>query len=157
MFPRLGILASSRSFIARYNHKTVISRPGFLGAVYGNVMPDSPKSGQVHALPESELKQPPGKKLRLDGRKAQKSESKRAKKRRQRETGVPEPGSAEDVLWRDVIAVVGQDVVDKASEDGTDFDSPFAYHQEVELEISSLCSSGGSCLGIRFGPRKQSF
>jgi tRNA (uracil-5-)-methyltransferase len=111
-------------------------------------MADSPKTGQVHALPESELKQPPGKKLRLDGRKAQKNESKRAKKRRQRETGLPEPGSAEDVLWRDIVAVVGQDVVDKVSEDGTDLDSPFEYHQEVELQISSLCSSGESCLGI---------
>ncbi|KAF8061735.1 S-adenosyl-L-methionine-dependent methyltransferase [Lyophyllum atratum] len=62
--------------------------------------------------------------------------------RREKKTDLPELCSTEDVLWRDVIAVLGQDVVDKALEEGTEFDSPFEFHQEVELEISSICSSG---------------
>jgi tRNA (uracil-5-)-methyltransferase len=107
-------------------------------------MADSPKTGEVRARPESELILPLGKKPRLDGRKSQKNGSKRSKMRRQKESGIPEPCSADDVLWRDVIAAVGQDVVDKAAGDETDFDSPFEYHQEVELEIAYLCSSGKS-------------
>ncbi|KAF8228593.1 S-adenosyl-L-methionine-dependent methyltransferase [Tricholoma matsutake] len=105
-------------------------------------MVDSPKTGQVRTLPENDLLLPLGKKPRFNKTQSQKTGSKRAKKRRQRESGVPDPCSTEDVLWRDIIAVVGQDVMDKASEDETDFDSPFEYHQELELEITSLCSSG---------------
>ncbi|KAG5640537.1 hypothetical protein DXG03_008174 [Asterophora parasitica] len=98
---------------------------------------ESPKAGQVHTLElESEL---PTKKPRLV---AKKSESKRAKKRRTKKTDLPEECSNEDVLWRDVVAALGQDVVDNALEDGTEFDSPFEFKQEVELEVSSICSNG---------------
>ncbi|KAG5352662.1 hypothetical protein J132_07753 [Termitomyces sp. J132] len=104
-------------------------------------MTHSPKAGQVHALPPVELELPLGKKPRLANRGTQKRESKRAKKRKEK-NGLPEPCSAEDVLWRDVIAALGQDVVDQALEDGTESDSPFEYHQELELEVSSVCSNG---------------
>jgi tRNA (uracil-5-)-methyltransferase len=114
-------------------------------------MVGSPTTGEVRPLPESESILPLGKKPRVDGRKSQKIVSKRAKKRRQKETGLPEPCSADDVLWQDIITVVGKDAVDKASEDEADFDSPFEYHQEVELEIASLGSSGKSCLGTDQG------
>ncbi|KAF5386601.1 hypothetical protein D9615_002019 [Tricholomella constricta] len=104
-------------------------------------MAESPKAGQVHALPQAELELPSMKKPRLAGKNVPKSERKRAKKRAKK-TDLPEPCSTEDVLWRDVIAVLGQDVVDKALEDGSEFDSPFEFHQEVELEVSAICSSG---------------
>jgi len=145
---RIRILGSSPyTFIARYHNRAppLILRPAFIGAEYKKSMVNSPTTGDVRALPESESRLPPGKKPRLNRKK---NESKRSQKRRQRESGVPEPCSPDDVLWRDVIAIVGQEAVNQASEDGTDFDSPFEYHQEVELEISSLCSSGKFSLGI---------
>ncbi|KAG6900364.1 hypothetical protein C0993_011995 [Termitomyces sp. T159_Od127] len=104
-------------------------------------MPHSPKAGQVHALPPTELELPLGKKPRF-AKGGHKKESKRAKKRRDKKSGLPEPCSAEDVIWRDVIAILGEDVVDQALEDGTEFDSPFEFHQELEVEVSSICSNG---------------
>ncbi|KAG5639174.1 hypothetical protein H0H81_006078 [Sphagnurus paluster] len=102
----------------------------------------SPKAGQVHALPENEVEVPQGtKKPRLAAKKSQKTESKRSKKRRGR-TALPEPCSAEDVIWRDIIAVLGEDAVDKAAEEGAEFNSPFEFHQEVVLEVASICSNG---------------
>ena len=137
---RIRILASpSYTFIARYHNKA--PRKPFIHAGFLK-MADLPKTGEVRALPESESLLPLGKKPRLNGRKSQQNGSKRARIRRQKGSGVPEPYSADDVLWRDIIAVVGQGVVNKAAENETDFDSSFEYHQEVELEIISLCSSG---------------
>ncbi|KAG6836070.1 hypothetical protein H0H93_011787, partial [Arthromyces matolae] len=104
-------------------------------------MAKSPKVGQVHALPATELELPLGKKPRLAGKGGHKKQSKRAKKRHDK-TALPEHCSAEDVLWRDVISVLGKDVVDKSLEDGTEFDSPFEFRQEVELEVVAVCSNG---------------
>ena len=126
---RLQILRSSWYTFARYHHRAQRFWTG-----HKNIMVGSPTTGEVRPLPESESILPLGKKPRLDGRKSQKIVSKRAKKRQQKETGLPEPCSADDVLWRDIIAVVGKDAVDKASEDEADFDSPFEYHQEVDLK-----------------------
>ncbi|KAG6902678.1 hypothetical protein C0995_013370 [Termitomyces sp. Mi166 len=105
-------------------------------------MAHSPKTGQVHPLSPTELELPLGKKPRLANKGGHKQEGKRAKKRRGKKAGLPEPCSAEDVLWKDVIAILGQDVVDRALENGTEFDSPFEFHQEVEIEVSSICSNG---------------
>jgi hypothetical protein len=150
---RLRILTSSSyTFIARYHNRA--SRQPLIRAGFLKMTGNSPQTGEVHALPENEVLLPLGKKPRLNGRKSRKNESKRAKIRRQKESGVPEPCSADDVLWRDIIAAVGQDAVDKAAEDETDLDSPFEYHQEVELETISLCSSGKSLTRHSFGSRK---
>ncbi|KAG6888915.1 hypothetical protein C0992_007102 [Termitomyces sp. T32_za158] len=100
-------------------------------------MPHSPKAGQIHALPPNELDMPLGKKPRFGIKGGNKKESKRAKKRKGKASSLPEPCSAEDVIWRDVIAMLGQDVVDQALEDGTEFDSPFEFHQELEVEMLS--------------------
>lgn len=105
-------------------------------------MIDSPKTGEIHALPHIELELPLGKKPRLIGKKGAKAESKRSQKRRQKRADLPELCSTEDVLWRDIIALLGKDVVDSALEEGSEFDSPFEFHQEVELQISGICSSG---------------
>ncbi|KAG6824968.1 hypothetical protein H0H92_005287 [Tricholoma furcatifolium] len=98
-------------------------------------MVGSPNAGQVHELPAHELELPLGKKARLAGKGGHKKESKRSKRRRERTSDLPELCSSEDVLWRDVIAVLGKDVVDKAMEDGAQFDSPLKFHDEVEVEV----------------------
>ncbi|KAG6856740.1 hypothetical protein H0H87_001340 [Tephrocybe sp. NHM501043] len=105
-------------------------------------MAESPQAGQIHRLSPSELDLPLGKRPRLPGKGGSQKATKRSKKRQQKRTDLPELCSSEDVLWRDVIAVLGKDVVDKALEDGKEFDSPFDFHQEVEVEVSTIGSNG---------------
>ena len=55
---------------------------------------------------------------------------------------LPEPYSPEDVVHRDVISLLGQDVVDRLIEEGKDWTSPFQMREEVELTVSSISSHG---------------
>ncbi|KAG6854170.1 hypothetical protein C0991_009822 [Blastosporella zonata] len=105
-------------------------------------MPGSPQAGQIHLLSPSELDLPLGKKPRVVAKGGSQKGSKRSKKRQQKKTDLPELCSSEDVLWRDVIAVLGKDVVDTALEDGKEFDSPFEFHQEIEVQVSTIGSNG---------------
>jgi hypothetical protein len=54
----------------------------------------------------------------------------------------PEPGSSEDVISRQVVALLGEQVVASAEADGTDWASPFGFREQVELTVSSISSSG---------------
>ncbi|KAJ7834980.1 tRNA methyltransferase [Mycena olivaceomarginata] len=56
----------------------------------------------------------------------------------------PELCSPEDVLWREIKGVLGEDYVDAALADGTDRQSPFEYHQELELQVVAACSTGSA-------------
>ncbi|KAJ6597952.1 tRNA methyltransferase [Mycena sp. CBHHK59/15] len=69
--------------------------------------------------------------------------SKRQKKRHQHNS-LPEPCSSEDVLWHEINDVLGEDCVKSALADGTDMQSPFAYHQELEMQVVALCSTGSA-------------
>lgn len=66
--------------------------------------------------------------------------SKSAKRKQKRI--LPEPYSSEDVLWRDIVALLGDDTVDHALQQGTEWDSPFDFREEVEVEVSTLSSNG---------------
>ena len=55
---------------------------------------------------------------------------------------LPEPYSPEDVVHRDVISLLGQDVVDRLIEEGKDWTSPFQIREEVELTVSAISSHG---------------
>lgn len=70
-----------------------------------------------------------------------KSPSKATRKRQKRLTNI-EPCSHDDVHWKEVVNLLGQDVVNKAKEDGTEFDTPFSFLEELELKISCLSSNG---------------
>ena len=75
-------------------------------------------------------------------RKSAKKEARKVKKK-----GLhvdPEPYSTEAVLWRDVAAVLGDDIVAASAEGGTDWNSPFEFRQEVEVEVHSISASGES-------------
>ena len=74
------------------------------------------------------------------GKKTTRKEARKAKKKGHHIP--PEPYSTEDVLWRDVVTVLGQDVVDTAINEGTEWDSPFEFREEVELMVHSLSSNG---------------
>lgn len=72
-------------------------------------------------------------------KKGGKKQSKRQKKKVQ---SLPESCSPEDVLWKDIVSVLGQEAVDASMEEGNDLQSPFAVHDEVEVEVKILGSNG---------------
>ncbi|THV03367.1 tRNA methyltransferase [Dendrothele bispora CBS 962.96] len=116
----------------------------------------SPKVGETRPLPPEDVIVP-GKRPKLDtepeitaeekARKKQNERSrklakKNAKKLKKAREHLPDQCSPEDVQWRDIVELLGQDVVDSAVEEGTEFQSPFAFHEEVELEVKAICPNG---------------
>ena len=167
----LSFLCSMHRFAVRLYHPLSIrkgyyhSLPPFLGLSHRKTMDDSPQTGQTRPKPGSGSSSPIGKKPRLETpseaitldrikdhlvssaipKKSAKKEARKAKRK-----GLhipPEPYSTEDVLWRDVASVLGQDVVDKAVEDGIEWESPFQFREEVELTVHSI-SSNGTCFNL---------
>ena len=53
-----------------------------------------------------------------------------------------EPCSHDDVHWHEICELLGQNVVDEATESDTLFDSPFTFKEEIELKISRISSNG---------------
>ena len=127
--------------------------------------------GQVRALSDSEQELPASKRPRIEpivdfssanymkaltptkaptvvvsetNKPGPKKDGKKKQSKRQKRKGhnLPEPCSPEDVLWKDIVLVLGQDVVDEAVEAGSDTESPFAVHDEVEVEVKMLGSNG---------------
>ena len=112
--------------------------------------------GQTRSQPDSDAisSQPIGKKPRLDNSAdggssvtapehlKLKKDSAKQKKRRQKHS-IPEPFSSEDVVWRDIVSLLGKEFVDRAIEDGTEWDSPFDFREELEVKVACLSSSGG--------------
>ncbi|KAJ7146892.1 tRNA methyltransferase [Mycena epipterygia] len=68
----------------------------------------------------------------------------KSQKRRQKHDALPEPCSSDDVLWREINDVLGEEYVNAALADGTDRQSPFEYHQELEMQVVALCSTGSA-------------
>jgi len=56
----------------------------------------------------------------------------------------PEFGSSEHVISREVVGLLGSQVVARAEADGVEWESPFGFREEVELTVSSISSSGMS-------------
>ncbi|KAG7095191.1 hypothetical protein E1B28_005968 [Marasmius oreades] len=113
--------------------------------------PPSPKIGQVRPPPESDQESLyPGKRPRTEKEKTSskssqkthklvKKSEKRLKKQREHQ---PELCSPEHVQWLDIVNLLGEDVVNDAIEEGKEFQSPFAFHEVVELEVKAICSNG---------------
>jgi tRNA (uracil-5-)-methyltransferase len=70
------------------------------------------------------------------------------KRRKKRKHTPPEPGSSEDVISREVVGLLGSELVTQAEADGSDWESPFGFREEVELTVSSMSSSGTSCFKV---------
>jgi tRNA (uracil-5-)-methyltransferase len=64
------------------------------------------------------------------------------KRRKKPKRTPPEPGTPEDVVSREVVGLLGSEVLAQAEADGLDWESPFGFREEVELTVSSLSSSG---------------
>ena len=71
-----------------------------------------------------------------------KQSEKKGSKRKKRKHLLPEPYSQEDVLWRDVRDLLGADVVDGIIEEGREWESPFQFGEEVEVEVTAIASTG---------------
>lgn len=68
-----------------------------------------------------------------------------APKRSQRKKHAPPAfGSSEDVISREVVRLLGNEVVARAEADGVEWESPFGFREEVELTVSSISPSGMS-------------
>jgi tRNA (uracil-5-)-methyltransferase len=98
---------------------------------------------------------PPAKKARLDGESelvaapTPKKQSKQPKKRKFKRPASPEPGTSEDVILRDVMALLGSEAVQAAKDAGSDYTSPLERGQEIDLVVSELSSNG--MWRIRYG------
>ncbi|KAJ7237562.1 tRNA methyltransferase [Mycena haematopus] len=104
------------------------------------------ETGAVRALSPS-LEAPAAKKPRLLTQKAPPASGKavgqsKTQKRKAQYNSLPEPCSPEDILWREINDVLGENYVNAALTDGTDRDSPFEYHQELEMQVVAICSTG---------------
>ncbi|KAF6758935.1 tRNA methyltransferase [Ephemerocybe angulata] len=74
--------------------------------------------------------------------KPSKNHKRLTKRQKKKAEKFAEPCSSEDVLWKDLVSVLGQDEIDKAIEGETDMKSPFEIHQEIEVEVKILGSNG---------------
>jgi hypothetical protein len=71
------------------------------------------------------------------------------RKKRPKREFAPESGSSEDVLWRDVVELLGGlDVVSAAEEEGWDWQEPLERGRVVQLDVVRLSSTGAR--GTRF-------
>ncbi|KAJ8703309.1 tRNA(m5U54)methyltransferase [Pleurotus ostreatus] len=115
--------------------------------------PESATTGQARAHPSKELdfgrKKP--RLADVDTPKKQVSKHKKSRAARKRDLN-PEPYSPDDVLHRDILQMIGKEVVDKALVDGSAKNSPLQFHDEVELEILSISSGVSQVMVWRWPP-----
>lgn len=64
------------------------------------------------------------------------------KRSKRRKYTPPDFGSPEDVISREVVGLLGNEIVARAEADGVEWESPFGFREEVELTVSSISSSG---------------
>ncbi|KAH7884083.1 tRNA methyltransferase [Phlebopus sp. FC_14] len=84
---------------------------------------------------------------------AQRQSKKRVKKEKKKRHELPDPYSSEDVLWRDVVALLGEETAERSISEGTEWDAPFGFREEVEVVVSSLSSNGDA---LALGPAPHS-
>jgi hypothetical protein len=64
------------------------------------------------------------------------------KRRKKPKRTPPESGSPQDVISREVLALLGNELVAQAEADGLDWESPFGFREEAQLTVSTISSSG---------------
>lgn len=71
------------------------------------------------------------------------SKAKKSKKKR-KDPPLPEPCSAADVLYQEIRTLLGEGVVDRITEDGGAFKSPYSYGEEIVVKVEVFGSGGAS-------------
>lgn len=72
----------------------------------------------------------------------EKQSKKKASRKKKQKHLPPELYSHDDVLWRDVRDLLGSEVADGIIEEGKEWESPFQYGEELEVEVSAISSTG---------------
>lgn len=103
-------------------------------------------SSSAHAIPNSNG-EPPKAAAPAASSKATRRALRVARQRERERKILPEACSSEDVLWHDVLDVVGKEYADAQIEAGTEFDTPFSYRDQVKVRVKSL-GMGGVGVGI---------
>lgn len=80
----------------------------------------------------------------------QKQSKKAAKKSRKQKGKEPEPGTSEDLVLREVRALLGNETVEEAQEAEWEFESPFEFREEVEVVVSAMSSTGERSFEVMF-------
>lgn len=114
------------------------------------------RSGSPMSDPEAA--EPLEKKMRLEGHTEETNDSglgapgpskKASKKLKKKQKHVlPEPYSPGDVLWRDVVALLGNDTVEHAMQSNSEWKSPFSHRDELEVDVIALSSNGAPITDI---------
>ncbi|ETW78399.1 hypothetical protein HETIRDRAFT_68397 [Heterobasidion irregulare TC 32-1] len=73
---------------------------------------------------------------------SERAKAKPSRQQKRRKEKLPVPGTSEDVIFNEVVALLGKSVVDEAFEKGTERNSPFEFREIVELTVSSISPSG---------------
>ena len=107
-----------------------------------NIRPASPPQASLQPLDKKPRVAPPDPALHAGVKLTTPKRSKR------RKHTPPEFGSSEDVISREVVGLLGNQVVARAEADGVEWESPFGFREEVELTVSSISSSGMSCFKV---------
>jgi hypothetical protein len=77
------------------------------------------------------------------------SNAKQKRKAKKHKHTLPDSGTSEDVVFKEVEELLGKQYVDAQVEAGTEWSAPFTLYEEVELLVKSMSSSGTSS---SFGP-----
>jgi hypothetical protein len=64
------------------------------------------------------------------------------RKRKQRKQPVPDPGTPEDVIWQELVTLLGASVAEEAIQNETEWSAPVPLWEEVQLDIVKLSSTG---------------
>lgn len=67
------------------------------------------------------------------------------KNKKKKDPPLPEPCSPADVLYQEIRELLGGDVVDRVTEAGGAFKSPYEFGEEVEVKVVTLGSGGKWC------------
>ena len=106
------------------------------------IRPASPPQVSLQPLDKRPRLASPGPALQVGVKSTAPKRSKRKKH------APPDFGSSEDVISREVVGLLGNEVVARAEADGVEWESPFGFREEVELTVSSISSSGMSHLNV---------
>ena len=82
--------------------------------------------------------------VRMDSSSANSISKPRKSKKKRKDPPLPEPCSAADVLYQEIRTLLGEGAVDRITQDGGAFKSPYSYGEEIVVEIQVSGSGGAS-------------
>jgi hypothetical protein len=128
--------------------RRIIFNHRMMDTAMSKLRPASPAQASLQPLDKRPRLTPPGPAAAVGHTEKNLIAPKRNNNKKKRRPTLPEFGSSEDVISREVVALLGDQVVAQAEADGVEWESPFGFREEVELTVSSISSSGMSHLKV---------